>query len=543
MKLGGIPNIESAGLGASQGAPADEIAQQISNCFGVDLGGHSSRNIQSFQITSADLLIAFEPSQAKALELEFKTKEIGAQVVLAGMFLSFPLPHIEDPYGLGAAYFAKCFQRIDQIVEKLSAKLRNRIGYRVLVADADSMGAIAVLRSLGRSGYRVHAMSQTEDGLGLKSSYVDSQSVCPKYSDPLFLNWFRNEVKEYKIQAIIPSESLLLALRPCFEEFAAMIPLNSADPKRIFSGMGKYDLFVETHPENCPPFLAIDFEKTPPSNEFAKTQWREALNRYPGPFYVKMDASHKVEDFPFAKKGSQVLKQNSVNEVLQTMDVISREYTKVVIQQEVSGRGVGVFFLVWNGVVRAHFMHLRLHEVPHTGGYSSLRREFYHAAIYEDAKKRVLNFGWQGPAMMEYRWDEQADQFYLMEMNGRFWGSLHLPIYAGVDFPKLLMQVFRDRDNGLTQPPPGLEEKVNPIICRNFIPGEVQYLISYLRDPLIGYGRKGSALIEFIFLTINPFIYSDLYSFPGDRRLAFIAFSYYIKIVYHRIVGRLRHDV
>ena len=39
--------------------------------------------------------------------------------------------------------------------------------------------------------------------------------------------------------------------------------------------------------------------------------------------------------------------------------------------------------------------------------------------------------------MMEYKQDRRTGTPLLMEVNGRFWGSLQLAIDAGVDFPYL----------------------------------------------------------------------------------------------------------
>lgn len=41
--------------------------------------------------------------------------------------------------------------------------------------------------------------------------------------------------------------------------------------------------------------------------------------------------------------------------------------------------------------------------------------------------------------MVEYKVDASTGVPYLMEVNGRFWGSLQLAIDAGVDFPALLV--------------------------------------------------------------------------------------------------------
>ena len=48
---------------------------------------------------------------------------------------------------------------------------------------------------------------------------------------------------------------------------------------------------------------------------------------------------------------------------------------------------------------------------------------------------------WHGVAMAEFKWDEATDTFWLLEINGRFWGSLPLALACGVDFPYYLYQL------------------------------------------------------------------------------------------------------
>lgn len=47
---------------------------------------------------------------------------------------------------------------------------------------------------------------------------------------------------------------------------------------------------------------------------------------------------------------------------------------------------------------------------------------------------------WQGVAMVECKRDAATGRQVIMEVNGRFWGSLQLAIDAGVDFPSLLVR-------------------------------------------------------------------------------------------------------
>jgi predicted ATP-grasp superfamily ATP-dependent carboligase len=46
----------------------------------------------------------------------------------------------------------------------------------------------------------------------------------------------------------------------------------------------------------------------------------------------------------------------------------------------------------------------------------------------------LREIGWEGPAMVEYRYDAATGGAVLMEINGRFWGSLPLAAAAGAPF-------------------------------------------------------------------------------------------------------------
>ena len=47
--------------------------------------------------------------------------------------------------------------------------------------------------------------------------------------------------------------------------------------------------------------------------------------------------------------------------------------------------------------------------------------------------------------MVEFKVDPRDNKPKLMEINPRFWGSLSLPILAGVDFPHLLYKLVTNR--------------------------------------------------------------------------------------------------
>jgi len=112
----------------------------------------------------------------------------------------------------------------------------------------------------------------------------------------------------------------------------------------------------------------------------------------------------------------------------------------VMCQQRIEGPGTAISVLLWDDEVKAAFAHRRLREKPPSGGVSVLRESI---ALDEHmlAKSIALlnQFDWNGVAMVEYKVDARTGRSYLMEVNGRFWGSLQLAIDAGVNFPQLLV--------------------------------------------------------------------------------------------------------
>ncbi|HYT83149.1 MAG TPA: hypothetical protein VEK86_06845 [Gemmatimonadales bacterium] len=113
----------------------------------------------------------------------------------------------------------------------------------------------------------------------------------------------------------------------------------------------------------------------------------------------------------------------------------------VLLQQRVSGVGEGFFALRWGGRTVAMFAHRRLREKPPAGGVSVYRESIPLEERLVGPGLRLLDaLDWQGVAMIECKRERATGRQVVMEVNGRFWGSLQLAIDAGVDFPSLLVR-------------------------------------------------------------------------------------------------------
>jgi predicted ATP-grasp superfamily ATP-dependent carboligase len=116
-----------------------------------------------------------------------------------------------------------------------------------------------------------------------------------------------------------------------------------------------------------------------------------------------------------------------------------------VMQAYVPGQGKGIFALFDHGRPIAWFAHERLRDVRPSGSGSSLRSSAtLDPRLLGPAERLLTDLQWHGPAMVEFR-DDGIHAPYLMEVNGRFWGSLQLAISAGADFPKWWLSIVRER--------------------------------------------------------------------------------------------------
>jgi len=147
----------------------------------------------------------------------------------------------------------------------------------------------------------------------------------------------------------------------------------------------------------------------------------------------------------------------------------------VLVQERIVGPGIGVFLLRWDGRILARFAHRRLREKPPSGGVSVYRESITpppDALQHAEALLEALD--WRGVAMVEFKRDEQSGTPYLMEINGRFWGSLQLAVDAGVDFPRLLLEAALGN-------PPATPVEGRPGVRLRWLLGDFDYLLLRLR--------------------------------------------------------------
>jgi predicted ATP-grasp superfamily ATP-dependent carboligase len=212
---------------------------------------------------------------------------------------------------------------------------------------------------------------------------------------------------------------------------------------------------------------------------------------------------------------------------------ISSRCSAVLVQEFVEGEGTGYFALMRHGELRAEFAHRRIRDVYPTGSGSALRESIAVDPEIRRCSLAILSaLRWHGVAMVEYRKKAGSTPVF-MEVNGRFWHSLPLACYAGVDFPALVVQMT---ESGDVQPNQGYRSGIR---CR-WLLGDARHLIEVWKGPPLGYpgtypGRLRTLLQV---LTPVPGTYHDLFQWRDPQPEFGDWLNLFMRLIKRRSAGK-----
>jgi predicted ATP-grasp superfamily ATP-dependent carboligase len=217
--------------------------------------------------------------------------------------------------------------------------------------------------------------------------------------------------------------------------------------------------------------VGVDVPQTTRIASEADLRACETSLRYP--VVLKPRSSQEMVGTSVRTTGGPVYARNA-GELRAAWAELSQRCASALVQEYVEGSGIGYFALMRHGELRAEFAHRRIRDVRPTGSGSSLRVSIAPPPRAREAALAVLAaLGWHGVAMVEFR--ERADGTpVFLEVNGRFWNSLALPIRAGLNFPALVAELAERGEV------PGTTTYREGVRCR-WLLGDARHLIEVLR--------------------------------------------------------------
>jgi predicted ATP-grasp superfamily ATP-dependent carboligase len=369
---------------------------------------------------------------------------------------------------------------------------------RVIVLGIDTQIGLALLRELRAHGVQVFGVGGSTEAVGLYSRDLHHGTVGPRESGAR-LEHLRGLARRHEVTALMAvSEPDLLWLnqhRAELPELKLLIP----DAERLAVVLDKDRVYRLAHEVGI------------------ETPWAAQ----PGSHDEALRLASSVR-FPAVLKWAR---QNEIMPLLRPHRVRFEKYEYCydaaaliaaldryrpvgrypLIQSYCPGVGLGQMVFMYDGVPRLRFQHLRLHEWPPEGGASTLcvsRAADSEPELMERSVELLRRIGWVGPAMVEYRHDPATGRSALMEINGRFWGSLPLAHHAGAHFGWATYSwLARGEDPGPTSYRVGLRcmhtsPELRRLVTILFRPGSIQ-------DKSRRFGRW-SAVSEFVRTLLDP---------------------------------------
>jgi predicted ATP-grasp superfamily ATP-dependent carboligase len=310
-----------------------------------------------------------------------------------------------------------------------------------LVTSGNLRSTLAVTRSLGRRRIAVTVADDRRHSLAGVSRYCRRaiRVPSPVQAGAAFVRAIRQEVEQGGHRVVIPMDDITLSLltdaRSQFDGLATL-PFPGPEIVQIAHDKGALAALAAEHGVPVPRTVTVrepaDLQaaardvgfpavvKARVSRLAVDGQWRSA----PGPYYVQTPAQLEAAC-------------RTVGEMI----------PGPIVQEYIPGDGRGVFVLMNRGRLRAAFAHRRLREKPPSGGVSVLSESVaLDPQLLEQAERILEALKWHGVAMVEFKRSARDGVPRLLEINGRFWGSLQLAVDAGVDFPALLYQLAVEGD-------------------------------------------------------------------------------------------------
>lgn len=303
-----------------------------------------------------------------------------------------------------------------------------------IVLGVESQIGLAIIRELGLHGIRVVAVSHTPHAIGLFSRHVWRRLVVPGQRSAALLAALRATGDELGACSLITiSEANLMWLQTVRHELSPLRPALP-DAKALRAVLDKQVTLA----------LATEVGILVPRTEDPRSL--DDIDRiaadFPFPAVLKWKDPNAVAA-SLATAGIPLHKAEFVYDAVE-LRTVGHRYSGIgrwpLIQQYCPGRGLGQFIFMHQGRAVRRFQHLRIAEWPPEGGFSSVCEGVplaRHLVLQERSTALLQRIGWSGVAMVEYRLDEGSDQAWLMEINGRFWGSLPLASHAGAGFALL----------------------------------------------------------------------------------------------------------
>lgn len=310
---------------------------------------------------------------------------------------------------------------------------------KILITDGASVNALGIIRQLGiLNKFEIHVVGYNSLALGKYSRYCNDFTLVshPKQAPEKFISSIIKLVEQKQIDFVLPVG---------FYAHKVLIENSTLFNKRVKFCLPSQQSFENATSKIKTAELAQKVKvNVPKTIVITDVKELDQLSGLKYPVVIKAAKEIGGRMVEYAENHAELL--DKFKYLVHKFNLSPQDYP--IIQEYIKGEGVGFFALYSNGVCQHYFMHERIREFPVSGGRSVCARSFYDERLFEEGKKILDALNWNGSAMVEFKRTAE-NEYYLLEVNPKLWGSIELAIVSGVNFPLLMI----DHVNGIDHEP------------------------------------------------------------------------------------------
>lgn len=406
---------------------------------------------------------------------------------------------------------------------------------RAMVLTTDSRAAPSIIRSLGKKGVYVIGGGEKRLAKGFYSKWCKEKFLYPNVAEKPILakRYILNRLKEKEPDVFIAtSEALLLVLSEIRDEIIQYTIPNFPKGDVLLSTFNKASVL------KIAQNIGIQIPQTKFVEDLDDLKAIKKEIKYPAIIKPRFSAYYDGTKISSARRTVCFNQEDFTKKYLEIHSKVPFPLIQEIIPEQGRG-GTGIFFLLsQESKPLAVFSHERLLETHPLGGSSVIAKSIKpNPQLLEKSGELLRELGVHGVAMVEFKKDPRDGVLKLMEINGRFWGSLPLAVASGVDFPYLLFQYL-------------VGEKIEPVqdyrvglvmryLYRHFI--RLHYISEgtpqYWKGPYPSFSSELVAFIKYFFNGTKYYYIND------DPLPFFIDYMDYLQDNWRRLKGKFSESL
>lgn len=345
---------------------------------------------------------------------------------------------------------------------------------KVLCTNGLLSKSLSVVRSLGARGVQVITSDKTLWHMSRFSKFTaqNLRYPDPKRSPDHFLEWLISTIRKEHIDMIFPMDDdtmeIAVAHREELEPIVRMV-VPSKHAYDIASDKGKTVQLAVKHGVLCPTTIEL-------SEDVYRTDLIAKIKNIQFPLVIKPRRSSGA-------RGIRIVE--SLEQLKQMLPIIHKDYPDPILQECIPPGVKYDVCLAYNcrHELVASFVQKQIRNYPIRMGPSTVHESVFYPELIEIADHLMKGLHWHGVVDVEFMVDPRDGRPKLMEINPRFWSSLHLSVRCGVDFPWLLYGMATNRPVSKSM------EYVAGKMGRSLFPGDVLHFLSnpdrlYMKPPI-----------------------------------------------------------